>query len=57
MTWNEAAKKLTLQLAPGSRVLPAEQRNLTVDLAGMKRNVIFEGKPIELAFATGAGEN
>jgi alpha-glucosidase/alpha-D-xyloside xylohydrolase len=57
MTWNEAARKLTLQLAPGSRVLPPERRNLTVDLAGMKRNVIFEGKSIELSFATGAGEN
>ena len=57
MTWNEAASKLILQLAPGSRMLPPERRNLTVDLAGMKRNVIFEGKSIELSFATGAGEN
>ena len=57
MTWNEAARKLILQLAPGSRMLPPERRNLTVDLAGMKRNVIFEGKSIELSFATGAGEN
>jgi alpha-glucosidase (family GH31 glycosyl hydrolase) len=57
MTWNEAARKLILQLAPGSRMLPPERRNLTVDLAGMKRKVIFEGKSIELAFATGAGEN
>jgi alpha-D-xyloside xylohydrolase len=57
MKWNEAARKLTLQLAPGSRMLPPERRNLTVALAGMKRNVIFEGKSIELSFATGAGEN
>jgi alpha-glucosidase/alpha-D-xyloside xylohydrolase len=57
MTWNEAARKLILQLAPGSRMLPPERRNLTVDLAGMKRKVIFEGQSIELSFATGAGEN
>ena len=57
MKWNEAARKLTLQLAPGSRMLPPERRNLTVALAGMKRNVIFEGKSVELSFATGAGEN
>jgi len=57
MTWNEAARKLTLQLAPGSRMLPPERRNLTVELPGMKRKVIFEGKSIELSFATGAGEN
>jgi hypothetical protein len=57
MTWNEAARKLNLQLAPGSRMLPPERRNLAVDLAGMKRKVIFEGRSIELSFATGAGEN
>jgi hypothetical protein len=57
MTWNEAARKLTLQLAPGSRMLPPERRNLTVDLTGTKRDVIFSGKSIELSFATGAGEN
>jgi alpha-glucosidase/alpha-D-xyloside xylohydrolase len=57
MTWNEAARKLTLQLAPGSRMLPPERRNLTVDLTGTKRDVIFEGKSIELSFATRAGEN
>jgi alpha-glucosidase/alpha-D-xyloside xylohydrolase len=57
MTWNEAARKLTLQLAPGSRMLPPKRRNLTVDLTGTKRDVIFEGNSIELSFATGAGEN
>jgi alpha-glucosidase (family GH31 glycosyl hydrolase) len=34
MKWNEAARKLTLQLAPGSRMLPPERRNLAVALAG-----------------------
>jgi alpha-glucosidase (family GH31 glycosyl hydrolase) len=54
VTWNEAARKLTLQLAPGSRMLPPERRNLTVDLAGTERDVTFEGKSVELSFATGA---
>ena len=54
VAWNEAARKLTLQLAPGSRMLPPERRNLTVDLAGTKRDVTFEGKSVELSFATGA---
>src|SRR5208283_3327075 len=57
MTWNDAAKKLTLQLAPGSRMLPPERRDLTVDLAGTKREVPFEGKSLELSLAAAAGEN
>ena len=57
MTWRDAERKLTLQLASGSRMLPPERRNLTVDLAGTQRNVTFEGKSIELSFTTAAGEN
>ena len=57
MTWSDAERKLTLQLASGSRMLPPERRNLTVDLAGAQRNVTFEGKSIELSFTTAAREN
>jgi alpha-glucosidase (family GH31 glycosyl hydrolase) len=57
MTWSDAERKLTLQLASGSRMLPPERRNLTVDLAGAQRNVTFEGKSIELSFTAAAREN
>ena len=56
MTWSDAERKLTLQLASGSRMLPPERRNLTVDLAGAQRNVTFEGKSIELSFTAAARE-
>jgi hypothetical protein len=46
-----------LQLASGSRMLPPERRNLTVDLAGAQRDVTFEGKSIELSFTTATREN
>jgi alpha-glucosidase (family GH31 glycosyl hydrolase) len=57
MTWSDAERKLTLQLASGSRMLPPERRNLTVDLAGAQRNVTFAGKSIELSFTAAAREN
>ena len=50
MAWNESKRKLTLQLAQGSRMLSREPKTLTFTLGKLERRVSFEGKPIELSF-------
>jgi alpha-glucosidase (family GH31 glycosyl hydrolase) len=50
MTWNDAAKKLNLHLADGSRMLQPSPRSIIAQLAGTKRNVSFNGKPLEVSF-------
>ncbi len=50
MAWNETARKLHLQLAPGSRMLSPERRAINVTLGDETRSVTFEGKPIEVSF-------
>ncbi|MGA2300825.1 MAG: TIM-barrel domain-containing protein [Candidatus Acidiferrum sp.] len=50
MTWNDARKALSLQLASGSRMLPPGPRAITVQLAEITRSVTFEGKPVEVSF-------
>jgi alpha-glucosidase (family GH31 glycosyl hydrolase) len=46
--WQDAQKRLTLQLAPGSRMLPPLQRPIDVRLAGAKvsRRLVFNGQRI-----------
>ena len=48
MTWNDAARRLTLRLTPGSRMLPPARRTLEVRIAGEKvtRTVVFTGRPV-----------
>ena len=48
--WSDAARRLTLRLAPGSQMLPPARRNIEVRVAGEKntRRVVFEGRPVEL---------
>jgi len=50
MAWNERARRLSLRLADGSRMLPPLRRNIEVRLAGEKttRPVVFEGRPVEV---------
>jgi hypothetical protein len=45
--WEDAARRLTLSLAPGGRLLPPARRPISVRLAGSKttRSVVFEGTP------------
>jgi alpha-glucosidase/alpha-D-xyloside xylohydrolase len=50
MNWDEAGKKLSLHLAPGSRMLTPEGRVFTVHLGQATRSVTFEGKPAEVSF-------
>jgi hypothetical protein len=51
VAWRDAARRLTLTLAPGSRMLPPGKRRIDVVLAGQKvsKAVVFEGKPVEVS--------
>jgi alpha-glucosidase/alpha-D-xyloside xylohydrolase len=51
MTWNDGARRLSLRLAPKSRMLPPARRPIRVRLAGSTdvKDVVFEGKPLEIA--------
>jgi alpha-glucosidase (family GH31 glycosyl hydrolase) len=48
MKWNDAARRLTLRLAPGSRMLPPVRRTIDVRVAGGNetRSVVFAGQPV-----------
>jgi alpha-glucosidase/alpha-D-xyloside xylohydrolase len=50
MRWNDAAKRLSISLAAGSRMLPPLTRPIRVRIAGTKqeRAVEFAGRPIEV---------
>ena len=52
MRWQDAQKRLTLQLAPASRMLPPLQRPIDVRLAGTKtsRRVVFGGSRVNETF-------
>jgi len=51
VTWRDAGRRLTLTLAPGSRMLPPGTRNLEVVLAGQtaEKPGAFTGKPVEVS--------
>jgi hypothetical protein len=50
MRWRNAARRLTLRLAPGSRMLEPRRREIEVRMAGQKtsRRLVFDGKPLEI---------
>jgi len=50
MTWNEAARRFTIALAPGSRMRPPAERRFDVRLvaSATSQRFTFEGKPVEL---------
>jgi alpha-glucosidase (family GH31 glycosyl hydrolase) len=48
--WNDAQRTLRLSLAPGSRLLPPARRNIEVKLAQAKKDIVFDGNPIEVRF-------
>ena len=50
ITWRDAGRRLTLTLAPGSRMLPPGTRDVEVLLAGQAAgtHVRFNGKPVEV---------
>lgn len=50
MAWKDADRKLTLKLAPGSRMRPPAKRAIEIRLAGEKtvKSVVFAGSPLEV---------
>ena len=50
LRWNDAARTLTLTLAPGSRMLPPFRRNFSVNVLGIEKNVVFDGRLAALHF-------
>ncbi len=52
LMWRDAARRLSLQLGPRSRMLPPAKRPMQIRLAGSKdlRSVVFEGKPVDVTF-------
>jgi hypothetical protein len=52
MRWNDAAKRLSISLAPRSQMLPPMTRPIRVRVAGTKEEkaVEFPGKAIEVRF-------
>lgn len=50
MTWNDSRRALSLHLAEGSRMLPPVRRTIDVKLAQTTRQIVFEGRPVEVSF-------
>ena len=52
MRWNDAARRLSLGLAPRSKMLPPMTRPIRLRIAGTKEEkaIEFAGKPIEVRF-------
>ena len=50
MAWDDRARRLSLRLAPGSRMLPPMTRPIRVRIAGTseERTAVFNGKPLEI---------
>jgi alpha-glucosidase (family GH31 glycosyl hydrolase) len=51
MSWDERARRLTLRLAPGSRMLTPAPRHFSVRVAGsaIAAPIVFTGQPLEIA--------
>jgi alpha-glucosidase/alpha-D-xyloside xylohydrolase len=49
MRWDDRFRKLTLELAPGSRMLTHEPKPVTVQMGGIKKSASFAGKPVEVS--------
>ena len=50
MAWDDTRRRLSLQLAPGSRLLEPGPRAIAAQLAGTERSIAFDGKPIQVSF-------
>jgi alpha-glucosidase (family GH31 glycosyl hydrolase) len=50
MTWDDRARRLTLRLEPGSRMLPPTPRRIEARIAGATRtkSLMFAGRPVSL---------
>jgi len=50
MAWNDSRRVLSLHLAEGSRMLPPARRQIEVKLQQTTRQIVFEGRPIQVTF-------
>ncbi len=50
MAWSDSRRVLSLHLAEGSRMLPPERRKIEVKLAQATRQIVFEGRPLQVTF-------
>jgi alpha-glucosidase (family GH31 glycosyl hydrolase) len=48
MRWDDAARKLSLRLAEGSRMLPPLKREIEVRLEQTTKSVVFDGRAVEV---------
>jgi len=48
MSWKDSQRMLTLRLAEGSKMLPPLRRNIEVKLNETRRQMEFDGKPLEV---------
>jgi alpha-glucosidase/alpha-D-xyloside xylohydrolase len=48
MNWNDRRQALAMRLATGSKMLPPARRNILVRLAAASKQVVFEGRPLEV---------
>jgi alpha-glucosidase (family GH31 glycosyl hydrolase) len=50
VAWRDRDRRLSLRLAPGSRMLPPMRRSIDIRMAGSQaiKTVLFEGKPVEM---------
>jgi len=48
--WRDSARRLSLRLAPGSRMMEPKKRDIAIALAGesASRAVVFDGSPLEV---------
>ena len=51
LKWNDAERTLAMHLAPGSLMRPAVRRNIEVKLGNSIKNVVFDGRPLDLRFS------
>ncbi|MGA8036141.1 MAG: TIM-barrel domain-containing protein [Candidatus Acidiferrales bacterium] len=51
MSWRDASKTLRMNLAPSSKLLSPEPKQLVILLKGEKRSAAFAGKAVEVSFS------
>lgn len=50
MAWDDTRRALSLQLAPGSRLLGSGPRAIMMQLEGVTREIAFDGRPAQVSF-------
>jgi alpha-glucosidase/alpha-D-xyloside xylohydrolase len=48
--WDDARHRLTLSLAPGSRMISPRRKKISVKLLDAEKNLVFDGNPVQVAF-------